>query len=167
MANYMQYNKFDMANGLGIRSSVFFAGCSFHCKGCWNPASWNPNNGNPLTDEIIDEIVDNAEHEAIVGLSLLGGEPFQNLDGSLPLARKFKETYPDKNIWVWTGYLWEDIIAHPYRKEILEYIDVLIDGQFILAQRDLTLHYRGSQNQRIIDVQESLNKNSVILNPLN
>lgn len=163
MANYMQYNRFDMANGPGVRSSIFFAGCSFHCQGCWNPSSWNPKNGQEFTQETIKMIIENSAHTAITGLSLLGGEPFQSIDAVLPLSQQFRKNYPNKNIWAWTGYTWDEIINDPLKKELLDYIDVLVDGQFILNQRDLSLQFRGSRNQRIIDVQKSLKNHKIEL----
>lgn len=158
LGNYMSYEKFGTANGPGIRSSVFLSGCSFRCPGCWNPSSWSSRNGAPVTDEWIEEAVENLSHESISGLSILGGEPFENLQAATLLAKKTREAYGDgKNIWIWSGYTFEQIMKDPKKFELLKLCDVLVDGRFVLGLRDITLKFRGSLNQRIIDVQNSIN----------
>ena len=157
MSNYMQYERFDTANGEGVRSSVFFSGCSLHCEGCWNPSSWNPRKGEPFTQDVIDKILKDLEHPAISGLSLLGGEPFENLDGAIPLVTQCRNYYGNnKTIWSWSGYTFEQIIADPEKLELLKLIDVLVEGRFVLAKRDTNLQFRGSTNQRVLDVKKSL-----------
>ena len=156
----MRYNKIrkmDIADGEGIRVSVFFQGCAFHCKECFNPETWDFNGGKEFTDEEIDQIIELAKPNHIAGLSLLGGEPMhpKNIEGSTRLAKKFKETYPNKTIWAWTGFLFDDYLKD---KEIVNYLDVVVDGQFMIEKRNLTLKWRGSENQRVIDVKKSLKK---------
>lgn len=163
MSNYMQYERFGAHNGEGMRSSVFFSGCSLHCKGCWNPSSWNPRNGEPFTQEVIDKIIKGLDHPAISGLSLLGGEPFENLDGAIPLAVQCRERYgKDKTIWSWSGYTFEQIIDDPNKLELLKLVDVLVEGRFVLAERDTSLQFRGSTNQRVLDVKKSLTNRTPI-----
>ena len=161
----MRYNKIrkmDIADGEGIRVSVFFQGCAFHCKECFNPETWDFNGGKEFTDEEINQIIELAKPDHIAGLSLLGGEPMhpKNIEGSTRLAKKFKETYPNKTIWAWTGFLFDEYLKD---KEIVNYLDVVVDGQFKIEQRNLTLKWRGSENQRVIDVKKSLKKDEVVL----
>ena len=160
----MRYNKIrkmDISNGPGVRVSIFFQGCSFHCKNCFNPETWSFDKGEEFTDEVIDHILDLCDKEYITGLSILGGEPMHpfNIKGSTKLAKSFKERYPNKSIWCWTGFLFDKDLVD---KEILNYIDVLIDGQYIDELHDPTLKWKGSSNQRVIDVQKSLNKKKII-----
>lgn len=157
MGNFMQYQKFDTANGEGVRSSIFFSGCSLRCLGCWNPRSWNPRNGQPFTQETINEVLEGLEHQAIDGLSLLGGEPFENLDSTIPLTEQFREKFGNtKTIWSWSGYTFEQILEDEEKVKLLKNLDVLVEGSFVLAERDLSLRFRGSRNQRVLDVQKSL-----------
>ena len=161
----MRYNKIrkmDIANGEGVRVSIFFQGCAFHCKKCCNPETWDFDGGEEFGDEQIEKIIKLASPDHIAGLSILGGEPMhpKNIKGTTRLAKKFKEVYPDKNIWAWTGFLFDEYLKD---KEICQYLDVLVDGQFKVELRDLTLKWRGSSNQRVIDVQKSLKKDKVIL----
>ncbi len=161
----MRYNKIrkmDIADGEGIRVSVFFQGCAFHCKECFNPETWDFNGGKEFTDEEINQIIELAKPDHIAGLSLLGGEPMhpKNIEGSTRLAKKFKETYPNKTIWAWTGFLFDEYLKD---KEIVNYLDVVVDGQFKIEQRNLTLKWRGSENQRVIDVKKSLKNDEVVL----
>ena len=161
----MRYNKIrkmDIADGEGIRVSVFFQGCAFHCKECFNPETWDFDCGEEFTDKEIDQIIELAKPNHIAGLSLLGGEPMhpKNIEGSTRLAKKFKETYPNKTIWAWTGFLFDEYLKD---KEIVNYLDVVVDGQFKIEQRNLNLKWRGSENQRVIDVKKSLKKGEVVL----
>ena len=161
----MRYNKIrkmDISNGPGVRVSIFFQGCSFHCNGCFNPETWDFNTGLEFNDSVIDTIIDLCKEDHITGLSLLGGEPMhpKNIEGSTKLAKRFKEVYPNKNIWAWTGFLFDEYLID---KEIVNYLDVVVDGQFEIKKRDLSLKWRGSSNQRVIDVKKSLKKNSVVL----
>lgn len=161
----MRYNKIrkmDISNGPGIRVSIFMQGCTFNCKNCFNKETHDFNGGKEFTDETIDKIIELAKPDYIVGLSILGGEPLhpKNIEGTTKLAKKFKSVYPDKNIWVWSGFLFDKNIIN---FEILNYIDVLVDGVYKDELHDFTLKYRGSSNQRVIDVKKSLKTNNVEL----
>lgn len=169
--NYLDIKKYDIANGPGVRVSLFVSGCTHHCKGCFNPESWDFKAGQPFTEETINEILEALKSDNIKGLSLLGGEPFEikNQEALLPLVKKVKELYPKKDIWAYSGYLFDkqilDIMAQKYNvtKEFIKYIDVLVDGEFHEEEKDLSIIFRGSRNQRIIDVKKSLKKSEVIL----
>ena len=160
----MKYNKIrkmDIANGPGIRVSIFMQGCSFHCEGCFSEETWNFNTGKDFTDETINEVIDLCKNPTIKGLSILGGDPLhpKNIEGTTKLAKTFKEKLPDKTLWIWTGFLFENIKEN----EVFKYVDVLVDGQFKIKMRNPKLKYRGSTNQRVIDVQKSLKKDDIIL----
>lgn len=153
----MRYNKIrkmDIADGPGVRVSIFMQGCSFNCKNCFNPETHNFSGGKEFTEETINHIIDLCNNENIEGLSILGGEPMHplNIDGTLKLAKMFKKTYPEKNIWAWTGFLFENL----KEKEVMKYIDVLVDGQYVDELHNPTLKWKGSSNQRVVDVQKSL-----------
>ena len=161
----MRYNtirKMDISNGPGVRVSIFFQGCAFHCKNCFNPETWDFNGGTEFTDETIEEVLKLCSKSHIKGLSILGGEPFHtnNIEGTTKLAKSFKEKYPDKNIWAWSGYLFDEYLCD---KEAMKYIDVVIDGQYKDELHDFRLRWRGSSNQRVIDVQKSLKKKEIVL----
>ena len=152
----MRYNKIrkmDISNGPGIRVSIFMQGCSFHCKDCFNSETWDFKAGKEFNDEVINKVLDLASLPHIVGLSILGGEPMHpnNREGTIKLAKAFKKRYPNKDIWVWSGYLFDEL------KDIegLSYIDTLVDGRFVLEKANPTLKFRGSSNQRVIDVKAS------------
>lgn len=153
MSNYAKINDMDVVNGEGIRVSIFFSGCQFHCKGCFNSELWDFNYGVPFTQETIDTIIELMKPGYIQGLSILGGEPFQNRIAVKELVLKVKSIYPNKDIWVWTGHKMEEFIRWTtyglYEKPILDNIDVLVDGRYEDDKRDLTLAFRGSRNQRI------------------
>lgn len=160
----MRYNKIrkmDISNGPGIRVSIFMQGCSFHCKDCFNNETWDFKAGKEFNDEVINKVLDLASLPHIVGLSILGGEPMHpnNREGTIKLAKAFKKRYPNKDIWVWSGYLFDEL------KDIegLSYIDTLVDGRFVLEQANPTLKFRGSSNQRVIDVKKSLEAGNVVL----
>lgn len=160
---YSEIKFFDIANGTGIRTTLFVSGCRNHCEGCFQPETWDFFNGKPFTEETIKRIIKSCEAEYIAGLTLLGGDPFEeeNQEALLPLVIRFKEEYPNKNIWAFTGYVFEDFVVGgrkhtEYTDELLSFIDVLVDGPFILSQKDLMLKFRGSSNQRLIDVRQSL-----------
>lgn len=160
----MRYNtirQLDIANGPGCRVSLFVQGCSFNCPGCFNTVAKDFNGGKEFTDQTVNVIFALAEPSHISGLSILGGEPLhpQNRDAVIRLARKFKEKYPDKTVWLWTGYLWEDVADGLLGSGV----DVLVDGQFKEDLKDLRLKYRGSSNQRVIDVANSNNNEIIIL----
>lgn len=161
----MRYNKIrkmDISNGPGIRVSIFMQGCTFNCKNCFNPETHDFNAGKELSDDVINHVIDLCKREHIVGLSILGGEPLhpKNIDGTTKLAKCFKEECPDKSLWVWTGFLFD---KHLKDKEILNYVDVLVDGQYKDELHNPKLKWRGSSNQRVIDVRESLNNDKIVL----
>ena len=160
----MRYNKvrkMDISNGPGVRVSIFMQGCTFNCKNCFNPETHDFNGGEEFTDETINQVLKLCENENIKGLSILGGEPMHknNIEGTTKLAKMFKEKFPEKNIWVWTGFLFDKDLKD---KEVLNYIDVLVDGQYVDELRDPRLKYSGSSNQRVIDVKESLKQNKIV-----
>ena len=168
---YADIKKADVANGLGVRVSVFVSGCTHHCKNCFNEEAWDFHYGNEFTQKEIDKVIELMDHSYVAGLSLLGGEPFEHINqqGLLPLVKIVKEKFPDKNIWCYSGYTFEnDIIDRMCKEwketpEFLSYIDVLVDGKFEEDKKDLSLRFRGSSNQRIIDVQKSLKENKTVL----
>ena len=156
----MNYSKLvlnDIANGPGIRTTLFVSGCTHHCKGCFQPETWNFTNGLPFTSNIIDAIIlHSKKNQFVKGLSLLGGDPFDNIEGVLELSKRYKETFKnEKTIWLWTGYTYEEIIKDKEKMKLLEYIDVLIDGKFVEEEKDLMLKYKGSRNQRVIDMKRT------------
>ena len=161
----MRYNKIrkmDISNGPGIRVSIFMQGCTFNCKNCFNKETHDFNGGKEFTDEVINKVIELAKPDYSVGLSILGGEPLhpKNIEGTTKLAKKFKSIYPDKNIWVWSGFLFDKNLNN---FEILNYIDVLVDGVYKDELHDFRLKYRGSSNQRVIDVKKSLKTNKIEL----
>ena len=160
----MRYNlirKMDISNGPGVRVSIFMQGCAFHCKNCFNPETWDFNGGKEFTDDTIKEVLDLCEPDYIKGLSILGGEPMHpnNIEGTTKLAKAFKERYPNKTLWAWSGFLFDRDLKD---KEVLKYLDTLVDGQFKDELHNFKLQWRGSSNQRVIDVQESLKQGKVI-----
>lgn len=168
--NYAYIKRIDVANGEGVRVSVFVSGCNHHCKGCFNECAWDFNYGNKFTEKQEEEVLKDLDHDYISGLSLLGGEPLEpaNQEGLLPLVKKAKEKFPDKKIWCYTGFDFEkDVVGKMAKqsdttKELLKYIDVVVDGKFEEDKKDLKLKFRGSSNQRILDVQESLKENKPV-----
>ena len=159
---YHKIRKMDISNGPGVRVSIFMQGCTFNCKNCFNPETHDFNGGREFQDETIEKVLDLCKLDHIVGLSILGGEPMhpKNIEGTTKLAKAFKERYPEKTIWVWSGFLFDkDLID----KEVLKYIDVLVDGQYKDELHNPKLKYCGSSNQRVIDVKKSLIKNEVVL----
>lgn len=171
LMNYAEIKQYDVANGPGIRISLFVSGCNHHCKGCFNEVTWDFNYGSPFTDETIDTIIRYLDNPHIAGLTLLGGEPMEpvNQKGLLPLVRRVKETYPNKTIWCFTGFRFDDDILNrmygkvPETKELLSYIDVMVDGKFIEELKNVNLRFKGSSNQRTIMVQESLKNHEIVL----
>lgn len=160
--NYAEIKKFDIANSPYIGSSIFFSGCNFHCRGCFNEIAQDFNYGKPYTKEIEDEFIKYLKHDMIKNANILGGEPFQqDLNKILTLVKRIKSE-TNVGIWIWSGNLFENLIKDKKCKEILKYIDFLVDGQFKMEERDLNLKYRGSSNQRVIDVQKSLKENKII-----
>lgn len=160
----MRYNKIrkmDISDGPGVRVSIFMQGCNFHCKNCFNPETHDFNGGKEFNDDTIKKVLDLCSNESVEGLSILGGEPMnpQNIDGTTKLAKAFKEKYPNKNLWAWSGFLFDRDLKD---KEILNYLDVLVDGQYMDEKHNPTLQWRGSENQRVIDVKKSLAQNEVV-----
>lgn len=172
--NYGNIKKFDIANGEGVRVTLFVSGCSHHCKNCFNPETWNFNYGKPFTKEVEEEILLLLEDNNIHGLTLLGGEPFEmvNQHGWINLARRVKEKFPHKTIWAYSGYTFEQLTGNsaPHceiTNELLSYVDVLVDGKFIEELKNLKLNFRGSSNQRIIDLKKTREQNQIVLHSLN
>ena len=179
---YGEIKKCDIANGPGVRVSLFVSGCTHHCKGCFNVETWDFNGGKEFTNSDLKYILDNInkteeqilkllEPSYISGLTVLGGEPmeYMNQEALLPFLEKVKERFPEKTIWCFTGYVFEKDILNrmipkwKYTKKMLEQIDYLVDGPFVEAKKDITLRFRGSSNQRIIDVKKSLETGEVVL----
>ena len=160
--NYGNIKYNDIANGEGVRVSLFVSGCTHHCKNCFNPETWDFNYGKPFTKEIEDNIISALAPDHINGLTLLGGEPMEpaNQKALLDFVKRVKSIYPNKTIWCYSGYLFDTELlsesrAHcPWTKELLSYIDILVDGEFKEDLKDITLRFKGSSNQRVIDVQK-------------
>lgn len=161
--NYAKIRKFDVSNGPGIRATLFVSGCTNGCKGCFNTELQDFNYGNKWTKEIEDEFINQVKNSNIVGVNILGGEPMDQIkdESLLKLLKRIKEE-TEKSIWLWSGYLYEDIISCDKKNEILSYVDVLIDGRFEEDKRNISLKYRGSSNQRIIDIIKSKENNEII-----
>ena len=168
--NYADIKKIDVANGEGVRVSVFVSGCNHHCKGCFNQCAWDFNYGKEFSEKEEQQIIEYMNHDYISGLSLLGGEPLEprNQEGLLPLVKKVKEKFPNKNIWCYTGFDFEkDVVGKMAKdnettRELLKYIDVIVDGKFEEDKRDLKLQFRGSSNQKIVDVKKSLQTGQIV-----
>lgn len=169
--NYADIKQYDVANGPGVRVSVFVSGCTHYCKGCFNEEAWDFNYGQPFTEETVATIIRYMEPSYVKGLTVLGGEPMepQNQPAVLELLKKVKESYPEKSIWMFSGYdyekdilrrMWEEV---PETKEILSCIDVLVDGEYVEELKNLSLRFKGSSNQRTVLVQESLQAGCVVL----
>ena len=161
----MRYNKIrkmDIANGPGVRVSIFMQGCEFHCKNCFNQETWGFDGGEEFTDETIEKVLNACDKEYVEGLSILGGEPMhpKNIEGTTKLAKAFKEKFPNKTLWVWSGFTFEKYLKD---KPVLNYVDVLVDGQYVDELHNPTLKWKGSSNQRVIDVKKTLKKDKVIL----
>ena len=169
--NYATIKPRDIANGPGVRVSLFVSGCTHRCPGCFNEEAWDFDYGQPFDQSTIDEILGLLQPDYVQGLTLLGGEPFdpRNQSAIVELLRKIKAKYPHKSIWAFSGYLFDrDILPGrlgdpTITREYLSYLDVLVDGPFIQSRKNLTLRFRGSDNQRLIDVPESLSRGEVVL----
>ena len=160
----MRYNKIrkmDISNGPGVRVSIFMQGCTFNCKECFNPETHSFEGGKEFTDETIDRVIELCQNENINGLSILGGEPLhpKNIEGTTKLVKTFKEKIPNKDVWIWSGFSYDGELKD---KEVLKYTDVLVDGRYVDELRNPTLKWRGSENQRVIDVQKSLGSSDII-----
>ena len=161
----MRYNKIrkmDISNGPGVRVSIFMQGCTFHCKNCFNPETHDFMGGQEFTHDTIEQVLSLCENEHVEGLSILGGEPMHpvNIEGTTALAKEFKKRFPQKNLWVWSGFLFDKDLQN---KEVLNYVDVLVDGQYVDELRDPRIKYNGSSNQRVIKVPESLQQGKIVL----
>lgn len=158
---YSGLKKTDIANGAGVRVSLWVSGCERHCPGCFNPEAQNFDYGEDFTEDTLSEILDAIDKSYIKGFTLLGGEPMarQNQPEVLHIVRCVKQKLPNKDIWLYTGYKYEEISNN----QILEYIDILVDGEFIEAKKDLSLKFRGSSNQRIIDIPQTRAKGQIVL----
>ncbi|NLP22254.1 MAG: anaerobic ribonucleoside-triphosphate reductase activating protein [Erysipelotrichaceae bacterium] len=167
--NYTSIKNCDISNGIGVRVSLFVSGCTHLCEGCFNKETWDFNYGTPFDKEAQNQVLDLLKPNHIAGLTLLGGEPLhpKNQISLLPFIRKYKKLYPNKNLWCYSGYTYEEIMEMikdlPYTKELMSYIDVLVDGKYIEELKDIRLKFKGSSNQRIIDLKKSLTQNNIIL----
>ncbi len=152
-------------DGEGVRCSLYVSGCPFHCPGCYNVAAQNFRYGKPYTQELEDQIITDMSEDYVQGLTLLGGEPFINTQVCLKLCKRVRQEFGDtKDIWSWSGYTWEELQKDSDDKlELLSLIDILVDGRFLKDKMDLTLQFRGSSNQRIIDVQKSLADRQIVI----
>ena len=163
--NYSAIKKCDIANGEGVRTSLFVSGCRNRCKNCFNPETWDFNYGEPFTEDVQNEIFKSVENSSVRGITILGGEPMEpeNQPALLAFLKEFKLRYPEKNVWLYTGNLYEELMgmrgeffkALPITEELLSYVDILVDGRYIEEEKSLGLRFRGSKNQRIIDMQKT------------
>ena len=155
----IDYKAFNFVDGEGVRNSLYVSGCMFHCEGCYNAATWSFKAWIPYTKELEEQIMQDLAQPYVQGLTLLGGEPFLNTGILIPLVKRIREELPEKDIWSWTGYTWEELMLEtPDKIELLHLIDILVDGRF-----DIMLQFRGSSNQRIIDVKKSFNQGEVVI----
>lgn len=170
--NYGEIKTNDIANGEGVRTSLFVSGCRHHCKNCFNEATWDFSYGKPFTEKTMEEIMDSCNHPWVNGLSLLGGEPFEpeNQRVLLPFLIMFRARFPEKTVWCYTGFTLEDIMGKKNSRaftdismEMLSNIDILVDGPFVEAKKNISLVFRGSSNQRIIDIKKSFKNGKVEL----
>ena len=167
--NYAEIKKTDIANGEGVRVSLFVSGCRRHCKGCFNEVAWNFSYGKPFTKEVEEELFEALSPYFIAGLTLLGGDPFEpeNVEGLLPFIREYKRRFPQKPLWAFTGYTFEDGTIKEQDsagvRELVSYLDVLVDGPFKEEFKDIRLKFRGSSNQRVLDVQRSLKEGHAVI----
>lgn len=159
---YGQIRKYDIANGPGIRTTLFVTGCNFNCKGCFNKEYQDFNNGKEFTDKESELILNYLKEDEIKGLTILGGEPFENVDGLINLIDYLKQEEMNKDIWIYSGYKYEEIIKNSNKLELLKKCNTLVDGRFQIENKDLRLKFRGSSNQRIIDIEKSLINNEII-----
>lgn len=172
--NYAEIKTCDIANGEGVRTSLFVSGCTHRCKGCFNEIAWDFEYGKIFDEQVEEYILKELKPAYIAGLTLLGGEPFEpcNQRGLLPFLEKMKEQFPNKNIWCYTGYLYDKDLCQGGRAycectdRMLELIDILVDGPFVEAQKDIRLKFRGSSNQRIIDLRKTEEEGKICLHEI-
>ncbi|MBC2856924.1 MAG: anaerobic ribonucleoside-triphosphate reductase activating protein [Cetobacterium sp.] len=164
--NYSGIKYTDMINGKGIRVSLFVSGCNHYCKDCFNKDTWDPNYGSAFTEKEENDILEYFKkyEKSLKGLSLLGGDPTypSNIAPLISFLKKFKNEFPEKDIWIWSGYTWEDIINNEDLISLISLCDILIEGKFDITKKDLSLKWRGSYNQRVIDIKKSLSENTLI-----
>ena len=163
--NYEKIDKCSVSNGAGVRTVLWVSGCDIRCRNCHNPQTWDFNSGIPFTEETMQELLYDLSKPYIKGCTFSGGHPLdpQNAPKVLEIVKRVKMVFPNKDIWIYSGYVWENIIKDETLREILKYTDVLVDGAYVDELRDISLAFRGSSNQRIIDVQKSLAESKVIL----
>ena len=171
--NYAAIKKSDIANGEGIRTTLFVSGCRNRCKNCFQPETWDFNYGQPFTDEVAEEIFKTFNNPIVRGITVLGGEPMEpeNQVGILPFLREFKLRFPNKTVWLYTGNLYEELTGkikdHPkcldITEELLSYVDILVDGRYVEEEKQLGLRFRGSRNQRIIDMNKTRAQGSIVI----
>ena len=164
LGRIIDYKAFNFVDGEGVRNSLYVSGCMFHCKGCYNAATWSFKAGIPYTKELEEQIMRDLAQPYVQGLTLLGGEPFLNTGILIPLVKRIHKELPEKDIWSWTGYTWEELMLEtPDTLELLQLVDILVDGRFDITKKNLMLQFRGSSNQRIIDVKKSLDQGEVVI----
>ena len=164
LGRIIDYKAFNFVDGEGVRNSLYVSGCMFHCKGCYNAATWSFKAGIPYTKELEEQIMRDLAQPYVQGLTLLGGEPFLNTGILIPLVKRIHKELPEKDIWSWTGYTWEELMLEtPDKLELLHLVDILVDGRFDITKKNLKLQFRGSSNQRIIDVKKSLDQGKVVI----
>lgn len=172
--NYGQIINVDIANGIGCRTSLFVSGCTHHCKDCFNEVTWDFNYGEPFTKEVEDGIIESLKPSYIEGLTILGGEPMEVRNQAVlrPFLERVKAEVPRATVWIYSGYTWEELMDENNARchsedtlKMLEMTDILVDGRFVAERKDLTLRFRGSDNQRIIDVKETLSEGKLVLTP--
>ena len=164
LGRIIDYKAFNFVDGEGVRNSLYVSGCMFHCKGCYNAATWSFKAGIPYTKELEEQIMKDLAQPYVQGLTLLGGEPFLNTGILIPLVKRIRKELPEKDIWSWTGYTWEELMLEtPDKLELLHLVDILVDGRFDITKKNLMLQFRGSYNQRIIDVKKSLDQGKVVI----
>ena len=168
--NFATIKKRDIANGPGVRVSLFVSGCTHRCEGCFNEVAWDFNYGEPFTKAVENELLEALAPEYVHGLTLLGGEPFEpeNQRALLPFLKRVRETYPQKNIWCYSGYTLEQLTGESRARcevtdEMLAQLDVLVDGRFVLAKKNIRLRFRGSENQRLIDMNKTREAGEIVL----
>ena len=168
--NYGAIKKCDIANGVGVRTVLFVSGCTHHCKGCFQPETWNFDYGERYTKETEDEIIESLRPDYVDGITLLGGEPFEpeNQRELVKLLRRIKKELPQKTVWSFSGYTYEELTSDSravceVTKEMLSMLDVLVDGEFVEAKRNISLRFRGSENQRLIDMNKTRKEGKIVL----
>ena len=164
LGRIIDYKAFNFVDGEGVRNYLYVSGCMFHCEGCYNATTWSFKAGIPYTKELEEQIMRDLAQPYVQGLTLLGGEPFLNTGILIPLVKRIRKELPEKDIWSWTGYTWEELMLEtPDKLELLQLVDILVDGRFDITKKNLMLQFRGSSNQRIIDVKKSLDQGAVVI----